>query len=247
MSYSFFFTRNINLEIIIASLIFTFSTFKIFAQTLTITNDSSISVDVNSSIFVDGLELIPSSTYIVSGPNEFNRTTTPVVIGENSSIDRVYTFAEELLDYSGVIAFTYKDIELNGISELELVLEVQDGIGQWTDFTPIIDYVNNTLTYDFTELVNFTAVTASSVNATLSVDPTEVNNYVRVYPNPTTDFLHIVSNTAQKATLFNTAGQKILETNNATSLDVIDLPSGVYLLNLQNTQNQISTFKIIKN
>ena len=67
-----------------------------------------------------------------------------------------------------------------------------------------------------------------------------------VYPNPTTDFLHIVSNTAQKATLFNTAGQKILETNNATALDVIDLPSGVYLLNLQNTQNQISTFKIIK-
>jgi hypothetical protein len=84
------------------------------------------------------------------------------------------------------------------------------------------------------------------VSATLTVKPVLLDGYVRVYPNPTTDFLHIVSNTAQKATLFNTAGQKILETNNATALDVIDLPSGVYLLNLTNGQNQISTFKIIK-
>ena len=42
-----------------------------------------------------------------------------------------------------------------------------------------------------------------------------------------------------------TPGQKILESN-ALELDVTDLPTGVYLLNLQNTQNQISTFKIIK-
>ena len=47
------------------------------------------------------------------------------------------------------------------------------------------------------------------------------------------------------STMFNTAGQKILESN-ALELDVTDLPTGVYLLNLQNTQNQISTFKIIK-
>jgi hypothetical protein len=55
-----------------------------------------------------------------------------------------------------------------------------------------------------------------------------------------------VSKTPQKASLFNVSGKKLLETN-ATELNVTDLPSGVYLLNLQNNQNQISTFKIIKN
>jgi hypothetical protein len=46
-------------------------------------------------------------------------------------------------------------------------------------------------------------------------------------------------------TLFNIAGQKILESN-ALELDITDLPSGIYLLNSQSTQNQISTVKIIK-
>jgi len=45
--------------------------------------------------------------------------------------------------------------------------------------------------------------------------------------------------------LFNTAGQKISESH-ASELDVIDLPTEVYLLNLKNNQNQLSTFKIIK-
>jgi hypothetical protein len=45
--------------------------------------------------------------------------------------------------------------------------------------------------------------------------------------------------------MFNTAGQKILESN-TLELDLTDLPKGVYLLNLQNPQNQISMFKIIK-
>jgi hypothetical protein len=57
--------------------------------------------------------------------------------------------------------------------------------------------------------------------------------------------LYIVSKTTQNASLFNIAGQKLLETN-SKELDVMQLPSGVYLLNLQNSQNQISTFKIIK-
>ena len=146
----------------------------------------------------------------------------------------------------GILNFSYLESELNSILEADLVLEVQDVNGDWTAVPSSVDEANNTLSYDFTELVGFSSVTASDALATLTVKPVLLDGYVRVYPNPTTDFLHIVSNTAQKATLFNTAGQKILETNNATALDVIDLPSGVYLLNLQNTQNQISTFKIIK-
>jgi len=215
-------------------------------QTLSVGSNSSIYINSNSSLSVDGLELAPNEAYTISGPNTLDRSNVPIVVGDNTSVSRVYELSAELSNYSGILNFSYLESELNSILEADLVLEVQDVNGDWTAVPASIDEANNTLSYDFTELIGFTSVTASDVSATLTVKPVLLGGYVRVYPNPTTDFLHIVSNTAQKATLFNTAGQKILETNNATALDVIDLPSGVYLLNLQNTQNQISTFKIIK-
>ena len=229
-------------------LIFIFLTSSLisFSQTLSVGSNSSIYINSNSSLSVDGLELAPSEAYTISGPNTLDRSNTPVVVGDNTSVSRVYELTAELSDYSGTLNFSYLESELNSILEADLVLEVQDVNGDWTAVSASIDDANNTLSYDFTELVGFTSVTASDESATLTVKPVLLDGYVRVYPNPTTDFLHIVSNTAQKATLFNTAGQKILETNNATALDVIDLPSGVYLLNLINSQNQISTFKIIK-
>ena len=216
-----------------------------FGQTLSVGPNSSININSNSSLSVDGLELAPSAAYTL-GPNAIERSNSPVEVGDNSSINRVYELSAELSDYKGILNFKYLESELNSILEADLVLEVLNTNGVWTSVPSSVDEANNTLSYDFTELVGFTSITASDVSATLTVKPVLLDGYVRVYPNPTTDFLHIVSNTAQKATLFNTAGQKILETNNATALDVIDLPSGVYLLNLTNSQNQISTFKIIK-
>ena len=162
-----------------------------FSQILTIAEGSSISIEPNSSITVDGLQITPSTDYTLTGPNAFERTSAPIVIGDNSSIDRIYTMTEAVSNYLGVIGFSYEDSELNGISESNLILEVQDGNGLWTAVLPTIDEANNTLTYDFTALVSFTTVTASSVNATLSVDPIAINEFVKVYPNPTTDYLFI--------------------------------------------------------
>ena len=143
------------------------------------------------------------------------------------------------------MTFSYQDSELNNILEANLVLEVMDANDVWTSVAPNVDASNNNLTYDFTGIVEISKVTASDASSTLTITSETLNSFVRVYPNPTTEKLFIVSKTSQKASLFNVAGQKLLESN-ATELDVTDLPSGIYLLNLQNTQNQISTFKIIK-
>jgi len=216
-----------------------------FSQTLTVADGSSITVNTNSSVFIDGLELAPSATYTIAGPNAFDRTSTPIVVGDNSSINRVYTMTEVLSDYLGVVSFSYEESELNGISESDLVLEVQDGNGIWNNVIPTIDQANNTLTYDFTELISFTTVTASSVNASLSVDPIKINDFVKVYPNPATDYLYIKSTLNYQSTLYNVAGQRVMQSN-AKTLNVVDLPSGVYLLQLKSENNSISTFKIIK-
>ncbi len=216
-----------------------------FSQTLSIASGNSISIDADSSITIDGLELAPSAAYTIAGPNAFDRTSTPIVVGDNSSINRVYTMTEALSDYLGVITFSYEESELNGVSESDLVLEVQDGNGVWNNVIPTINETNNTLTYDFTELISFTTVTASSENATLSVDPVKINDFVKVYPNPATDYLFIKSNLNYQSTLYNVAGQRVMQSN-AKTLNVVDLPSGVYLLQLKSENNSISTFKIIK-
>jgi len=216
-----------------------------FSQTLSIESGSFISINSNSSISIDELELSPSVAHTIAGPNSIARSSTPITVGDNSSIERVYELSEELADYSGLISFRYLDSELNGISESDLVLEVLDTNDVWNNVTPSIDDTNNILSYDFTELVGFKKITASASSATLTIKTETLNDIVSVYPNPTTDKIIIVSNSPQHSTLFNTAGQKILESN-ALELDVTDLPTGVYLLNLLNTQNQISTFKIIK-
>lgn len=222
-------------------LVFGFS----FSQTLTVADGSSITVNTNSSISVDGLQLAPSAAYTIAGPNAFDRTSTPIVVGGNSSINRVYTMTEALSDYSGVVTISYEESELSGVSESDLVLEVQDSNGVWNNVIPTINETNNTLTYDFTELISFTTVTASSVNATLSVEPIEINDFVKVYPNPATDYLFIKSNHNHQSTLYNVAGQRVLESS-SKQLSVIDLPTGAYLLQLKSENNGISTFKIIK-
>ena len=71
-----------------------------FSQTLSIEPGNSVNINSNSSITVDGLELSPSVTYTLEGPNSIARSSIPVVVGDNSSIERVYELSNELTDYS---------------------------------------------------------------------------------------------------------------------------------------------------
>ena len=226
-------------------ILFLFFTVFGYGQTFFLSPDSSLFINANHSVSFDGLELAPNSAYFIPGPNTIDRFSAAVVVGDNSSISRVYEISNTITNYQGVVTFLYKDSELNDIEESSLVLEFLGADGVWTNVVPTIDDTNNTLTYDFTDFTDFTAVTASDASATLTVVPIEQMPNIGVYPNPTSGLLHIVSSEPQHATLFSITGQKILETN-TTELHLDNLPSGVYLLYLQNSKNQISTFKILR-
>ena len=213
-----------------------------YGQIISLSPESSLFIESNSSVSFDGLELAPNSSHLISGPNTIDRSSVPVVVGDNSSINRVYAISSAITNYQGVVTFLYKDSELNDIEESSLVLEFLGADGIWINVAPIIDYIKNTLTYNLTD---FTAVTASDGSATLTVIPIEQSPSVSVYPNPTSGVLYVVSGEPQHATLFSITGQKILETK-ATELNFEILPSGVYLLSLQNSKKQISTFKILR-
>ena len=71
-------------------LTFTIGTLMSFGQTLSVGPNSSININSNSSLSIDGLELAPNEAYTISGPNTLDRSNTPVVVGDNTSVSRVY-------------------------------------------------------------------------------------------------------------------------------------------------------------
>ena len=216
-----------------------------FSQILTVSNGASISIENTASLNLDGLTLAPSDTYVISDANAISVTDTPVVVEGSTSINRVYDASTALSGFTGTITFAYDDDELNDIPEDDLVLETETAEGIWTNHPVIADETNNTLSYAFADALEFTRITASSANASLTIVEIAANDFVKVYPNPTTDKLIIVSKNLQKSILYNVSGQKVLESDR-NELNVSELSTGVYLLHTTNNQNQLSIFKIIK-
>jgi hypothetical protein len=216
-----------------------------FSQILTVSNGASISIENTASLNLGGLTLAPSDTYVISDANAISVTDTPVVVEGSTSINRVYDASTALSGFTGTITFAYDDDELNDIPEDDLVLETETAEGIWTNHPTIADETNNTLSYAFADALEFTRITASSANASLTIVEIAANDFVKVYPNPTTDKLIIVSKNLQKSILYNVSGQKVLESDR-NELNVSELSTGVYLLHTTNNQNQLSIFKIIK-
>ncbi|MDB9723518.1 T9SS type A sorting domain-containing protein [Polaribacter sp.] len=220
---------------------------QLFTQILTVSNGASISVENTASINLGGLTLAPSNTFVISGTKAVSITNTPVGAGseDNTSINRVYDATTALSGFTGTIIFAYEESELNGIAESDLTLETQSADGVWSSHPANVDATNNTLSYVFADTLEFMRITASSLNANLTVEEMAANDFVKVYPNPTTDKLIIVSKSLQKSILYNVNGQKVLESNR-NELTVSELPIGVYFLHTTNAQNQLITFKVIK-
>jgi hypothetical protein len=141
----------------------------LFSQILTVNDGSSVSISSGSSITLDGLEIAPSDTYVISGSNDVSRSATAATAGSNSSVSRVYNSSALLSGFTGTLTFSYLEGELNDIAEGDLVLELQADDDSWTTYGGTVDEVSNMVSYTFNDPVSFKAVTASSADATLTV------------------------------------------------------------------------------
>jgi len=115
----------------------------------------------------------------------------------------------------------------------------------------------------FAQTVDFGGITLSSNNNSMDLFlakfvledmSTEQNqtSELKIYPNPTTNFLNVNisnKNTNLYAEIVNLLGQKIKifdNVNNTEILDISDLETGIYLLNLINQNQEKQTIKIKK-
>jgi len=94
-----------------------------------------------------------------------------------------------------------------------------------------------------TNLTNDEAITPSTaVNATLTLGNFEINPELKVYPNPATGDKLLISGLDEtlEASVFDVMGREILKTTvspSKNSINISDLKSNVYLLQLKNEKN----------
>jgi hypothetical protein len=84
----------------------------LFSQILTVSSGSSVSISSSSSITLDGLEIAPDDTYVISGANDVSRSATAATAGTNSSVSRIYSTSALLSGFIGTLTFFYLDGEL---------------------------------------------------------------------------------------------------------------------------------------
>jgi hypothetical protein len=218
----------------------------LFSQILTVNDGSSVSISSGSSITLDGLEIAPADTYVISGASDVSRSATAATAGSNSSVSRVYSSSAILSGFTGTLTFSYLEGELNDIAEGDLVLELQADDDSWTTYGGTVDEVNNTVSYTFNDPVSFKAVTASSADATLTVEDTyPLDSRVSVYPNPTANRIYIQGENVLQAELFDLRGRKV-KTTNQKQIDLSDITNGSFILKVTTDDNKSKSFKIIK-
>lgn len=218
----------------------------LYSQILNVNAGSSVSIDSGTSITLDGLEIAPSSTYVISGDNDISRSVTAVTAGSNTSVSRVYSSSALLTGFTGTLTFSYLEGELNDIEESDLVLELQADDDSWTTYGGAVDETNNTVSYTFNEPVSFKAITASSADATLTIeDIYPLDSKISVYPNPTANRIYIQGENILQVELFDLRGRKV-KTTNQKQIDLSDMGSGSFILKVTTNKNISKSFKIIK-
>jgi septal ring-binding cell division protein DamX len=137
----------------------------------------------------------------------------------------------------------------------DLIQSISDNCGSGSDITLNLD--QNTFTAIGTYTVNVTATDPNGnqsaetatviVDDTLGVDNREINFEVKIYPNPASYFINIESNTVdiKNIQVYDING-RLLKTSKKTKFNVADLSSGMYILQIQSTDNQSKIEKFIK-
>ena len=218
----------------------------LFSQILTVNSGSSVSIASGSSVTLGGLEIAPADTYVINGANDVSRSATAVTLGSNTSVSRVYSSAALLSGFTGTLTFSYLEGELNGIAEVDLVLELQASDDSWTSYPGTVDEANNTVSYTFNDAVSFKAVTASAAGATLTIEGINpAGSSIFVYPNPTSNRIYIQAENVTKAEVFDLMGRRVHSTNQ-DQIDLSNINSGSYILQVTTQNNTTETFKIIK-
>ncbi|MBO6184175.1 MAG: T9SS type A sorting domain-containing protein [Chryseobacterium sp.] len=146
-----------------------------------------------------------------------------------------------------------QEFSLTGNSNINDVIKIE---GNGYCLIPPITKINNNYFYAYTDdsvLKNSNIDNSEQRLAKSSKKNIESKNkintidIVKIFPNPTGDFINIeVNEKTTLLTIYNLSGQKVFTSvKDLKKIDVQDLPAGIYLLEIK-TNNKTITKKFIK-
>nr|WP_321408550.1 LamG-like jellyroll fold domain-containing protein [uncultured Carboxylicivirga sp.] len=85
-----------------------------------------------------------------------------------------------------------------------------------------------------------------SVNVVSTGLESDIDSYIKIYPNPTRGVLNIeTEKTINSVTIYNLNGSAVMKHQNTASIDLTDLPNGTYFLQIQTNDHEVMVRKIV--
>jgi hypothetical protein len=182
-----------------------------------------------------------------TGGGNFFTGTYNYVIGDDGQLDITGPFAPDSNQFiltGNILSWPAWVDDLSGVKYYDVVEN---------DFPPvrIFDLGESSFSYTMSEPNNTVTITAvdfvnnsNSYTKGLANNKTELfTNDINIYPNPASDHIYF-SNKVAKANLFTLQGQKVLSVENSQSVNISNLPKGLYIVKLVDLSGNQQTSKI---
>ena len=213
------------------------------AQTTLLTVGSSGALTINSggTLNVSGLELSPSSDYIIN-ETQVSKELTAVLLDGTPAMEKVYSLNADIENFLGTISYNYVDSEMNGLSHDASMYVYDTTSSEWTEYLDT-DSADYSVTSTFDSPIQINQVTVGAPNSLAVEDIIAMG--IRIYPNPSSSVINIDYHEDLQLTLFNVLGQQVMSSN-SKSINISNLDQGTYILRAEDSNNTINNFKIIK-
>lgn len=100
-----------------------------FAQIISVTSETDFNVVAGTTIFANGLEMTPSSDYVLNVG--ITKATSVTNTATFNYVPRVYQFGQTTNPFSGTLKINYLESELSGLGFTESTLKILYHDGAW--------------------------------------------------------------------------------------------------------------------
>ncbi len=191
--------------------------------------------------FVIGDSAIPASEWTSQSLGASNSNGDPYFVsrteGGGSSI---------ILNGSGPFQLVLFDVIADPNPSIGNITFVENGDPVFNEILFVQNYININLGSGTIDAYSQNNPSANSIDfSVLGIEGNLLLNNIKIYPNPTSDFINISSNTKiEKIKLFNILGKQVLSISESSVIKVAHLQSGVYFLKIFSNAQHL-TRKII--
>jgi hypothetical protein len=208
---------------------------------LTVGASGTVTINNGGTLNVSGLELSPSSNYIITD-TQVSKELVAVALNGTEAMEKVYSLDSDLENFSGTITYNYVESEMNNLSHDASMFVYGSTNSAWSEHLDT-DSAEYTVTSTFTSPIQIGKVTVGALNS-LSIEDAMAMG-IRIYPNPFSSVINVDYSEDLQLTLLNVLGQEVLSASSKT-INISKLDQGTYILRTKDSNNTINNFKIIK-